>query len=133
MRFDRKDLFIMAGGGFHTGTLRTREPLIEPTQGIVTHHITYREESVSRRRLELLCGGPARNQSNNAVGNLTIQRRFESLDAVYSQNWDKVNNLRGEEPVFGVQPKPWPDPTSTRRWYDERELEAAKEKWRADR
>jgi hypothetical protein len=130
-RFDRSDLFILAGGGFHTGTLRTREPLIEPTGGIVTHHMTYREESFTRGRLELLCGGPARNEFNNAVGNRTIQRRFDSLDAVYAQNWDAVNNLRGEEPLLGVRPRPWPGPTG-RRWYEKSELEAAKEKWRAD-
>jgi hypothetical protein len=132
-RFDRKDLFIMSGGGFHTGTLRTRVPLIEPKGGIVTHHITYREESFSRKRLEQLCGGPARNESNNAVGNRTIQRRFESLDAVYAQKWDRVNNLRGEDPALGVRPRPWTDTTSTRRWYDESAVQAAKEKWRADR
>jgi len=130
-RFDRKDLFIMAGGGFHTGSLRTDEPLIEPTDGIVTHHITYREESFTRGRLELLCGGPARNSGNDAVGNRTIQRRFDSLDAVYAHDWKRVNNLRGKEPMLGVTPRPWPDPTSTRRWYDQSELEAAKETWRA--
>jgi hypothetical protein len=109
-----------------------RDPLIEPVGGIVTHHITYREESASRGRLELLCGGPARNEHNNALGNRTIQRRFESLDAVYAQDWAHVNNLRGEEPLLGVHPTPWPDPTSTRRWYDPSEVEEAKEKWRAD-
>jgi hypothetical protein len=131
-RFDRRDRFISAGGGFHTGSLRTREPLLEPAGGIVTHHITYREESFSRRRLELLCGTSARNASNDAVGNKTIQRRFESLDAVYAQDWAHVNNLRGDETMLGVHPRPWPDPTSTRRWYGADDLEAAKEKWRAD-
>jgi len=131
-RFDRDDRFITADGGFHTGSLRTREPLCEPIGGIVTHHITYRQESFSRRRLELLCGGPARNAFNDAVGNKTIQRRFESLDAVYAQDWAHVNNLRGDETMLGVHPRPWPDRTSTRRWYDEHELQTAKEKWRAD-
>jgi hypothetical protein len=106
--------------------------LYEPQGGIITHHITYREESYSRRRLEQLCGGPARNFYNDAVGNRTIQRRFESLDAVYAQNWSQVNNLRGEEPLLGVRPRPWPDPTSTRRWYGLDELEAAKQEWLSD-
>jgi len=61
----------------------------------VTHHITYREESFTRSRMELMCGGLARNAFNDAVGNRTIQRRFESLDAVYTQDWPRVNNLRG--------------------------------------
>jgi hypothetical protein len=131
-RFDRGEPFILGSGGFHTGTLRTRDPLYEPQGGIITHHITYREESYSRRRLEQLCGGPARNFYNDAVGNRTIQRRFESLDAVYAQNWSQVNNLRGEEPLLGVRPRPWPDPTSTRRWYGLDELEAAKQEWLSD-
>ena len=131
-RFARHDLFILASSGFHTGALRTREPVLEPVGGIVTHHFPYREESVTRRRMELLCGGPARNAVNDAVGNRMIQRRFESLDAVYTQNWPQVNNLRGEAPSLGVRPDTWSEPTSTRRWYDMDELEAAKEKWSND-
>ena len=131
-RFDRDARFIQAVGGFHTGVITTRQPLLEPVGGIVTHHITYREESFTRQRLDLLCGLPARNEHNNALGNRTIQRRYESLDAVYAQNWPAVNNMRGEEPLLGVHPTPWPDPTSTRRWYEPADVEAAKEKWRAD-
>jgi len=131
-RFDREGPFVVSGAGFHTVSMRTRQPLYEPVGGIVTHHITYREESFTRSRMELMCGGLARNAFNDAVGNRTIQRRFESLDAVYTQDWPRVNNLRGEEPNIGVRPRPWPDPKSTRRWYDQHELEAAKEKWLID-
>jgi len=131
-RFDSEGPFILAGGGFHTGTLRTRDPLSEPTGGIITHHVGYREESSARSRLELLCGMSARNASNDAIGNRTIQRRFDSLDAVYRKDWARVNNLRGDEPMYGVHPEPWPDPQSTRRWYSADELESAKEKWQAD-
>ena len=107
-------------------------PCTEPTGGIVTHHVGYREESFARSRLELLCGGSARNASNDAIGNRTIQRRFDSLDAVYRQDWSRVNNLRGDEPMYGVHPEMWPDPRSSRRWYSEGDVETAKEKWRSD-
>jgi glycosyltransferase involved in cell wall biosynthesis len=130
-RFDNVGPFILASGGFHTGTLRTWDPLSEPTGGIITHHVGYREETFARSRLELLCGVSARNASNDAIGNRTIQRRFDSLDAVYRQDWARVNNLRGDEPMYGVHPEKWPDPGSTRRWYTADELESAKEKWLA--
>jgi hypothetical protein len=131
-RFDDEGPFILAGGGFHTGTLRTREPLYEPTGGIVTHHICYREEAAARRRLELLCGTSERNASNDAIGNRTIQRRFDSLDAVYAHDWAQVNNLRGDEPLNGVHPEAWPHPESSRRWYSAEDVATAKKKWRAD-
>jgi hypothetical protein len=40
-----------------------------------------------------------------------------------------VNNLRGEEPLLGVHPRPWPDPSSTRRWYGGDELAEARRQW----
>jgi hypothetical protein len=131
-RFDREGPFISAGDGFHTVSLKRGQSLYEPTGGIVTHHVMYRAEAQTRARLELLCGGPARNASNHAVGNRSIQKRFDSLAAVYAQNWAAVNNLRETAPELGVHPQPWPNPESTRRWYDQDELEAAKEKWRTD-
>jgi hypothetical protein len=131
-RFDRTGPFLPAGDGFHTVTPRGTEPLYEPKGGIVTHHFTYRDEELTRQRLELLCGGPGRNDFNDSVGNRSIQQRFDSLNAVYAQNWSGVNNLRGIEPVLGVDPHPWDDDHSTRRWYDPSDVEAAKEKWAAD-
>jgi glycosyltransferase involved in cell wall biosynthesis len=131
-RFDDEGPFILASGGFHTGTLRTREPLYEPTGGIVTHHVCYREEEAARRRLELLCGASERNASNDAIGNRTIQRRFDSLDAVYAHDWARVNNLRGDEPMNGVHPVAWPHPDSSRRWYSAEDVATATKKWRAD-
>jgi len=132
MRFDDTGPFILAGGGFHTGTLRTRQPLCEPTGGIVTHHVCYRDEEAARRRLELLCGVSERNASNDAIGNRTIQRRFDSLDAVYARDWSRVNNLRGDEPAYGVDPTPWSDTGSTRRWYGPADLAAARRAWLAE-
>jgi hypothetical protein len=130
-RFDRRDPFLMAIAGFHTATLATPDALVEPEGGIVTHHVPYREEAATRRRMEELCGAPARNAANNALDHRTIARRFDSLDAVYAQRWERVNNLRGEKPFLGVAPTPWPDNGSTRRWYRPEELEAARRAWTA--
>jgi hypothetical protein len=127
-RFDRHDSFLMAIAGFHTATLSSSssDALLEPEGGIVTHHVPYRQEAATRARMELLCGAPARNAANNALDHRTIARRFASLDAVYAQRWEQVNNLRGQKPFLGVHPTPWPDPSSSRRWYSDEELEAAR-------
>jgi hypothetical protein len=125
-RFDRAGPFLMAIDGFHTASLRTRDPVIEPDVGIVTHHVQYRDEADTRARMDLLCGGPARNDFNDGLGHRTIQRRYDSLNAVYAGRWAEVNNQRGEEPMLGVHPEPWPDPNSARRWYDSAALAAAK-------
>jgi hypothetical protein len=134
-RFDRQERFILSGPGFHTGTIdalagRIREPLAEPVGGIVTHHVQYRQEPSTRARLELLCGSE-RTVVDHAIGNTQMQKRLRNLDAIYAQNWPQVNNLRGAEPMLGVHPRPWPDPTSTRRWYDAGELEEARRQWSA--
>jgi hypothetical protein len=131
-RFDRHNPFLLAIGGFHTATVWSTDPVIEPIEGIITHHVQYREEVFTRFRMERLCGGPGRNAANDALDNRTIARRFESLDAVYDQRWDQVNNLRGEEPMLGVHPTPWADPTSTRRWYGPEELASAQAAWTAE-
>jgi hypothetical protein len=136
-RFDRRGRFLQSGPGFHTGTIESlggtfREPLPEPIGGIVTHHVQYRQESDTRARLALLTDSD-RTERDEIAGNKQMKKRFRSLDAIYSQNWPWVNNLRGDvEPTYGVDPRPWPDPASTRRWYEQREVEEAKEKWLAD-
>jgi hypothetical protein len=130
-RFDRGKAFLSAIAGFHTATQWTNAPLIEPHVGIVTHHVQYRDEAATRARMEEMCGAPARNASNDALNHRTIGRRFDSLDAIYAQQWDRVNNLRGEEPMLGVHPTPWPHVSSTRRWYQPSELEAARASWAA--
>ena len=124
-RFDRDGAFLMALGGFHSASLRTGDPLLEPQGGIVTHHFQYREESATRARLALLCGS-ARNDHNETIGNTDMKKRFASLDAVYGQRWQDVDSLRRLGPVRGVHPRPWTDPRSVRRWYDTGDLVAAR-------
>lgn len=128
-RFDAEGSFLTASGGFHTATTRPHTALFEPEGGIVTHHIQYREESFTRKRLERLTGSTSRNAMNDSLGNTGIRKRFESLEAVYAQRWDKVDNqgLRGTE--LGVQLRPWPHMDLLRRWYDISEVDAAKADW----
>ena len=132
-RFDRQGPFLLAIDGFHTASLRTRDPVIEPDGGIVTHHVQYREEEATKARMNLLCGGPGRNDFNDSLNHRTIKRRFDSLDAVYARRWDEVNNLRGDEPLLGVHPVAWPDPASAKRWYGPDELAGAVAAWREAR
>ena len=132
-RFDRHGPFLLAIDGFHTATLRTQDPVLEPTGGIVTHHVQYREEGPTRARMELLCGGVGRNDYNDSLNHRTIKRRFDSLDAVYDGRWSQVNNLRGEEQLLGVHPEPWRGATSGRRWYSADDLTRAKEAWTGSR
>jgi len=127
-RFDRHSPFLLAIDGFHTATLRTRDPVLEPARGIVTHHVQYREETATRARMNVLCGNVGRNDFNDSLNHRTIKRRFDSLDAVYAGEWDRVNNLSGAEPMLGVHPEPWSEPP-TPRWYSPGELEAAKAAW----
>jgi len=125
-RFDRRGPFLASLQGFHGANLLMGERVIEPEGGIVTHHFPYREEGATRRRLELLCGGEDRNSYNDAIGNSSIKKRFDTLDAVYRGDWAKVDSLRSRAPDLGVRPEPWPDPSSSRRWYEPAELTAVR-------
>jgi hypothetical protein len=116
-------------GGFHSATLLKSHPVFEPIGGIVTHHVQYREEVFTRFRMDRLCRDSGRNDLNDGIGNTEIQNRWRSLNAVYAHRWDEVENLRRVEPALGVHPTPWPDPTSTRRWYIPGDLEAARDAW----
>ena len=80
--------------------------------------------------MELLCGGVDRNAHNEVIGNSSIKKRFENLDAVYAGRWDRVDSLRSHTSRFGVHLEPWPDVSSVRRWYGADELESARASWR---
>jgi hypothetical protein len=130
-RFDRSGPFLGALQGFHGATVVMGAKVAEPVGGIVTHHFPYREETATRRRMELLCGGPDRNAYNDSIGNSSIKKRFETLDAVYSGRFDAVDSLEAHVPRLGVHPTAWPGPQFSHRWYDSGRLDAARAAWRA--
>ena len=130
LRFDREGAPIECGAGFHSATCT--EQLYEPSQPAFLHHFPFREESLTRQRLELLWaknreGVTRALESRNTTHMLT---RFRSVDAVYAQDWARVENFITLDPLntlmkapgTGVQPKTWGEIVETEhqpvfRWY----------------
>jgi len=126
-RFDRGGPVLASGIGFHK-IESPGVPLREPATPVFMHHFQYRDETVTRRRLERLClhtgGAPAaRIALTDARWNGSgISKRFRTLAAVYARHWDEVANLRRVDPAIGVAPVPWttlvrPEDTAYRVWY----------------
>jgi len=131
-RFDSSGPFAMSIIGFHGVNTLAAEPLLEPRGGIVTHHVQYRDEELTRARMVRLCAGEGRNSHNHALGNTEIGKRFASMDAVYARRWGEVDNLRVRGPSSGVHPERWPQPPA-HRWYTPEDLELARAKWTSER
>jgi hypothetical protein len=129
-RFDRRGPFLASQIGFHSAAVLRNHPVLEPKGGIFTHHVQYRDEAVTRARMQLLCGPSRRNDYNDSVGNRGIGRRFETLDAVYARRWVEVNHLTGAG--TGVEPAPWTLTAGGPRWYGAEELAAAKAQWQKE-
>ena len=118
VRWDRNGPPIEVGAGFHRA--RSALTLLEPPVGIFVHHFPFREESTSRKRLELLCGGGRARPGDPATGHMLP--RFRSLDAVYRGDWDRVENFMPGREERGVALRPWTElvaPADRRvaRWY----------------
>jgi hypothetical protein len=130
-RFDRNEPFITASVGFHTCEANDRAQLIEPSTGIITHHFQYRAESVTRGRLSEVYGAPSGRGEQSLRRNWPNgSRRLASVDAVYAQRWNEVDNQRRIPDNVGVSPRPWSDFTSRpepRRWYANEDLKEALE------
>jgi glycosyltransferase involved in cell wall biosynthesis len=128
-RFDRAGPFLTAGRGFHACQPNDRVQLVEPAAGIVTHHFQFREEASTRRRLtEVYDPGTGRAQHHLALQNVGGLGRLRSVDAVYAQRWDEVDNQRHNKADRGVHLRPWSDVSGwsePKRWYSADEL------WRA--
>jgi glycosyltransferase involved in cell wall biosynthesis len=123
-RFDRGGPAIVCDRGFHQAS-STERPLLEPTEAIYLHHFPYREQSVTRHRLALLCGtdesGRTRVQDGDDAADGMVPR-FETLDAVYRGDWSQVRNYRFDGEFSVAQPVPWttlapPEDQVVRRWY----------------
>jgi glycosyltransferase involved in cell wall biosynthesis len=127
-RIDRSGHFVMSNPGSHTASCS--EVLIEPSQGILTHHFQYRDEHLTRAKLELTCGRGAQRTAPGASGRDSgFVRRLRSLDAVYAGRWDEVDTVPNRDPAAVRHPKRWSDPGSVRRWYPVAEVERARSQW----
>jgi hypothetical protein len=124
-RFDRGAHFIVSRAGSHWGICP--DPLLEPEGGIVTHHFQYRDEELTRAKLELTCGpGSHRTGLYGPSGHDSFNRRRRSLDAVYSRSWNAVEIEADRTLATSDTPQPWADIEGVRRWYAPNELEAAR-------
>ena len=112
---------IECGPGFHKAS--STDLLLEPSDGAFLHHFPFRDEALSRARLDVLCGGDGkagRGQEGDPATDHMLAR-FRSLEAVYAQRWDEVDNfMPGADP--GVSVVPWDqlvdaEDRSIARWY----------------
>jgi hypothetical protein len=113
---------VTCGLGFHFASAPVQ--LIEPREAIILHHFPFRDEAVTRSRMEKLCESVDREQSSRAPLKHTstdhIWPRYQSLDAVYRQDWSEVIDfIKGEK---GVHLRPWtelvdPSDIEIARWY----------------
>jgi hypothetical protein len=123
-RFDRGGAAIVADRGFHRAS-STERPLVEPLEAVYIHHFPYREPGVTRRRLAALCGtdenGSRRVREGDDAADGMVPR-FETLDAVYACDWDRVRNYRFDGKFSVAHPVPWTAlvpaaDTKCKRWY----------------
>jgi glycosyltransferase involved in cell wall biosynthesis len=128
-RFDRHGHFLLSNDGAHSGFCS--EVLLEPGGGVLTHHFQYRDEGLTRAKLELTCGPESQRTSlHGSTGFDGFIRRRRSLDAVYDQRWLDVDTIPNS--VSGSdRPLPWPHLGRVRRWYELAHLDAARAAWAA--
>ena len=131
-RWDRSGPPIICDRGFHRASSDER-PLREPADAIYLHHFPYRDPDVTRRRLALLCGAdetePTRVRANDDAADGMVPR-FQTLDAVYRQDWENVRNYRADGAFTTPNPVPWIElagagDAEPKRWYTTAELDAA--------
>jgi hypothetical protein len=100
---------------------------VEPETSIVTHHFQYRDEGLTRAKLELTCGrGSRRTALYGENGGDGFSRRMRSLDAVYGRHWEDVEIEVDRTLAAAPAPRPWPFMTNVRRWYSQGDLLAAR-------
>jgi hypothetical protein len=130
-RFDQAGPFLSAPNCFHSWEPNDRSRLVEPRRGIVTHHFPFREESVTRRRLDAVYGEVGgRGAQSLRYGSETGEVRLRSVDAVYSQRWRDVDNGRYVPGDRGVRLRPWSElspGSDPARWYRSEDLVRARE------
>jgi hypothetical protein len=119
-RWDRDAAPIVCEAGFHRA--HSEAELIEPSQGAFLHHFPFRDEAFSRSRLDVLCGGDRGRARADDPATAHMVPRYRSLEAVYAQRWDEVENFLPGKGV-GVTLRRWDElvdasDQTIARWYD---------------
>jgi hypothetical protein len=87
---------ILVEPGFHQLQCRG-EALFEPPESLVLDHFPFRDESVSRRRLELLAERGSTIETSRSSADTHMRARLASLTAVYAGDYDQVIDYRTGE------------------------------------
>ncbi len=96
----------------------------------LTHHFQYRDERLTRAKLELTCGpGAQRAMLYASRRHGGFARRLRSLDAVCASRWDEVDSVPTRDPSAVRRSKRWACLDSVRRWYPVAEVERACSQW----
>jgi len=116
-----------------------RSGLVGPKECLWLHHFPFRNEDDTRERLGVLCkpndllGGVHRSiPDDKQLGGEGAIKRYRSLDAIYSYQWDKVELPHAQVtkqkigvPVVHYSKFMSDDEYRPLRWYAENELESA--------
>lgn len=118
IRYDRSGSVVRAGNGFHI--VECEDALLEPAQPAFLHHFPYREEAVTRQRLDALwlhsSSDVARADESRDTHMLARQR---SLQAVYGGEWHRVVNFVALDPISsGMSTKPPEEGVTLRNWVE---------------
>jgi glycosyltransferase involved in cell wall biosynthesis len=130
LRFDRDGPPLLVGYGAHrpSGPRRVFEAL-EP---VVVHHFQFRDEAVTRRRMQALATRMIDADGHQMRSNRSAWGRFEDLDHVYRGEWDHVRNdgtrEMGVADVLGTADELLaPEDARLPTWYSADELAAARD------
>ncbi len=118
-RFDRYQQFLQCETGAHNalwGGWRTES---EPPGGIVVHHFQYRDEAVTRARLQRLSEPREDKAPQQTKGLGLFEERVQQLDAIYAGRWDRIQTDT-KAPTGPI--RPWPHLERVRRWYSTTDL-----------
>lgn len=103
-KYEKSKPFIRAKSGFHMAYCE--EILFEPETHIELHHFPYRDEERTKKRYGYLCDGRNNTNDKRSPNNKSaITKRYESIEYIYMQEWDKVyiNPVKNAE--IGINPK----------------------------
>jgi hypothetical protein len=110
---------VEADRGFHL--VKSEAPLLEPPQPVFLHHFPFREEAVTRQRLDILLNANAQGLSRADASEDSATHmvaRHRSMDAVYCGKWDEVLNFLALDPHSATLSAVRPTGVQLRNWWE---------------